>query len=201
MRLIWLGLLASLGSSLSLAQAPAAAEPPSPVYPDVPYVPTPDETVQKMLELAKVTKKDVVYDLGSGDGRIVIAAAQKGARATGVDIDPQRIEESKKNAKAAGLTDRVKFLNQNLFDTDLREATVVTLYLLPSVNLKLKPKLLRELPAGARIVSHSFDMGDWKPEKTAEVGGSTVYFWVVPERNEALKQAAAAEAALAPEGA
>ncbi len=154
--------------------------------PDVHYVPTPEEVVAEMLRLANVGKDDVIYDLGCGDGRIVITAAQKyGARGVGIDIDPERIKESNENARKAGVTDRVKFLQQDLFTTDFREATVVTLYLLPALNLKLRPKLLSELKPGTRIVSHAFDMGDWKPEKVVNVPGDvdqdrTVYFWVVP---------------------
>jgi SAM-dependent methyltransferase len=155
--------------------------------PDVHYVATPEVAVEKMLELAKVGKDDVVYDLGCGDGRIVIAAAKKyGARGVGVDIDPQRIKESNENARKAGVTDRVKFLHQDLFETDFSEATVVALYLLPSLNLKLRPKLLRYLKPGSRIVSFAFDMGDWKPEKVAPVPADssnfdiTIYYWVVP---------------------
>ena len=201
LRIVLVVLVASaIGSSISLGQSQTQtlpAEPPPAKRPDVPFVPTPDEVVEKMLDLAAVSKKDVVYDLGSGDGRIVIAAARRGAHAVGVDIDPQRIEESNANARAAGVTDRVKFINQDLFDTDLSDATVVTLYLLPSVNQRLKPKLLRELRTGARVVSHSFDMGDWEPQKTEEVNGSTVYFWVIPERKKALELAAAAEQELA----
>jgi len=156
---------------------------------DVPFVPTPHEVVEEMLRLANVGKNDVVYDLGCGDGRIVIAAAQKfGARAVGVDIDPERIRESNENARQAGVTDRVKFLQQNFFETDLSEATVVTLYLLPEVNLRLRPKLLRELKPGTRIVSHAFDMGDWKPEKVVKVPYDdreyTIYYWVVPSGAE-----------------
>ncbi len=195
-RIALLALVAGvIGSSISLGQSQTgtAAESPPDVRPEVPFVPTPDDVVEKMLDLAAVGRNDVVYDLGSGDGRIVIAAARRGARAVGVDIDPQRIRESNENARQAGVTDRVRFINQNLFDTDLSEATVVTLYLLPSVNQRLKPKLLRELRPGARVVSHSFDMGDWKPERTAQVNGSTVYYWVIPERKEALERAAAAE--------
>jgi SAM-dependent methyltransferase len=150
---------------------------------DVPYVPTPETVVDAMLKMAEVGKTDVVYDLGCGDGRIVIAAAQKyGARGVGYDIDPERIKESNENAKKAGVSDRVKFAVQDLFEADFREATVVTLYLLPQVNLRLRPKLLAELKPGTRIVSHAFDMGDWKPDKTAEVDGRTIYFWVVPEK-------------------
>ena len=154
--------------------------------PDVHYVPTPEEVVAEMLKLANVGKDDVIYDLGCGDGRIVITAAQKyGARGVGIDIDPERIKESNENARKAGVTDRVKFLQQDLFTTDFREATVVTLYLLPALNLKLRPKLLSELKPGTRIVSHAFDMGDWKPEKVVNVPSDvdqerTVYFWVVP---------------------
>lgn len=148
--------------------------------PDVPYVPTPQEVVDEMLKLGGVKKGDVVYDLGCGDGRIVITAAKKfGARGTGVDIDPERIEEAKQNAREAGVTDRVRFLQQNLFDADIREATVVTLYLLPSVNLKLRPKLQHDLKPGTRVVSHSFDMGDWKPDKEADVNGRKLYLWII----------------------
>jgi SAM-dependent methyltransferase len=151
--------------------------------PDVPYVPTPQKVVDEMLNLAGVTKNDVVYDLGSGDGRIVITAAKKyGARGIGVDINPERVKEANANAIVAGVTDKVKFLEQDLFETDLKEASVVTLYLLPAVNLKLRPKLWKELKPGTRVVSHSFDMGDWKPEKSVEVDGATLYFWVVPKQ-------------------
>jgi SAM-dependent methyltransferase len=160
--------------------APAQANAPERV-PDVVYVPTPPEVVAAMLKLANVTKDDVVYDLGSGDGRIVITAAkQYGARGVGIDINPVRIKEAQENAQKAGITDRVKFLQQDLFEADFREATVVTLYLLPRLNLKLRPKLLRELKPGTRIVSHDFDMGDWKPERTVQVGSKTVYFWTIP---------------------
>jgi SAM-dependent methyltransferase len=156
--------------------------------PEVPYVPTPHRVVEEMLRLANVGKNDVVYDLGCGDGRIVIAAAQKfGARGVGVDIDPERIKESNANAHQAGVSDRVRFLQQDLFETDLSEATVVTLYLLPEVNLRLRPKLLRELKPGTRIVSHNYDMGDWEPERVVELPGTDqdhiIYYWVVPARN------------------
>lgn len=151
--------------------------------PDVIFVPTPQEVVDAMLKLAKVTQTDVIYDLGSGDGRIPVTAAKTyGARGVGIDIDPQRIREANENAKAAGVTDKVKFLNQDLFTTDISEASVVTLYLLPSLNLKLMPKLMKELKPGTRIVSHAFDMGDWKPEQTLNVNGRTVYFWTIPRR-------------------
>jgi tRNA G37 N-methylase Trm5 len=151
---------------------------------DVPYVPTPQTVVDKMLEIAAVTKDDVVYDLGSGDGRIVITAAKKyGVRGVGVDIDPERIREANANAVLAGVADRVKFLEQDLFKTDLKEASVVTLYLLPEVNLRLRPKLWSELKPGTRVVSHAFDMGDWLPEQKVEVEGKTIYFWVIPKKS------------------
>ncbi|MBG1257692.1 class I SAM-dependent methyltransferase [Nostoc commune] len=150
---------------------------------DVPYVPTPQPVVDAMLKVAKVGKNDVLYDLGSGDGRIVNTAAQKfGTRGIGIDINPERIQEANDNAQKAGVTDRVKFVQQDLFTTDFSEATVVTLYLLPEVNAKLRPKLLSELKPGTRIVSHAFDMGDWKPEQTLNVEGKTIYYWVVPEK-------------------
>lgn len=152
---------------------------------DVPYVPTKQTVVDAMLKIANVSKGDIHYDLGCGDGRIVISAAKRGAIATGVDIDPQRIKEAKENAKAAGVTDKVTFIEGNLFDMDFSKATVLTLYLLPNVNLKLRPKILSELKPGTRIVSHAFDMGDWKPEKQIVVDGSTIYFWTVPEKKVA----------------
>ncbi|MFN6461146.1 MAG: class I SAM-dependent methyltransferase [Nostoc sp. DedVER02] len=153
---------------------------------DVPYVPTPQPVVDAMLKVAKVGKNDVLYDLGSGDGRIVNTAAQKfGTRGVGIDINPERIKEANENAQKAGVTDRVKFVQQDLFNTDFSEATVVTLYLLPEVNAKLRPKLLSELKPGSRIVSHAFDMGDWKPQQTLNVEGKTIYYWVVPEKASA----------------
>lgn len=166
------------------AQTPATETTPQERPKDVPYVPTPQTVVNAMLELAQVDKNDVLYDLGSGDGRIPITAAQKyGTRGVGIDIDPERIQEANANAKKAGVTDQVQFIQQDLFKTDFSEATVVTLYLLPEVNLKLRPKLLQELKPGTRIVSHSFDMGDWAPQQTVQVaGGGTIYLWVVPER-------------------
>src|SRR5437867_1189736 len=136
--------------------------------PDVVYVPTPYEAVDAMLKVAKVGKNDVVYDLGSGDGRIPIMAVQKynAARAVGIDINPDRIKEAEANLKAASIGDRVRFLNADLFEANISDATVVTLYLLPSLNLKLLPKLLADLKPGTRIVSHAFDMGSWKPQQT-----------------------------------
>jgi SAM-dependent methyltransferase len=149
--------------------------------PDVIYVPTSPEVVEAMLKLANVSKNDVVYDLGCGDGRIVVAAARAfGARAIGVDIDPQRIAEANANAKTSGVEGRVKFVLGDLFQQDLHDATVVTLYLLNTLNLKLRPKLWKELKPGTRVVSHAFDMGDWKPEQTQDVGGTTIYLWKIP---------------------
>ena len=153
---------------------------------DVPYVPTPPEVVEAMLGLAGVRAGDVLYDLGCGDGRIVIAAAKRfGIKAAGIDIDPVRIEESEANAAAAGLTGKVRFVKQDIFEADFRDATVVTMYLLNSVNVRLRPKLLAELKPGTRLVSHSFEMGDWRPDKTVEVSTSyddvrDVHFWVIP---------------------
>lgn len=149
---------------------------------DVPFVPTPDSVVAEMLRIANVNENDVIYDLGSGDGRIVIMAAQEyGAQGVGVDIDPDLIEKANENARQAGVSDQTQFVQQDLFETDISEASVVTLYLLPDINLKLRPKLLAELQPGTRIVSHAFDMGDWEPEQVVQVDGRTVYYWVVPE--------------------
>ena len=149
--------------------------------PDVPYVPTPQPVVDAMLKLGEVKKGDVLYDLGSGDGRIAITAAkQYGVRATGIDINPERIAEAEANAKNEKVTDKVKFRNEDLFEANISDATVVTLYLLPSINLKLRPKLWKDLKPGTRIVSHSFDMGDWEPEKKIEVDGRYLYLWRVP---------------------
>jgi SAM-dependent methyltransferase len=151
--------------------------------PDVIFVPTPNEVVDMMLKMAGTSKKDTVYDLGCGDGRIVITAAQKyGARGVGIDIDPERVKEANENVKKAGVADRVKIIRGDLFEADLSPATVVTLYLLTDLNLKLRPKLLKELKPGTPVVSHAFSMGDWKPERTAEVSHATVYLWRVPQR-------------------
>jgi SAM-dependent methyltransferase len=169
-------------------QAPAPSAPATPASapsrtPDVIYVPTPPDVVDTMLKLAKIGKDDVVYDLGCGDGRIVIAAAkQYGARGVGIDIDPQRIKEAEANANAAGVSDRVSFRLGDLFEADLSPATAVTLYLLTSLNLKLRPKLLSELKPGTPVVSHQFDMGDWKPDETVEIEGRRVYLWTVPAK-------------------
>jgi trans-aconitate methyltransferase len=150
---------------------------------DVIYVPTPYDVVDEMLRLAGVGKGDVLYDLGSGDGRIPIAAAKKfGIRATGIDIDPELVRQAEDNAKNAGVSGLVQFRQEDLFKTDFSDATVVTLYLQPHLNLKLRPRLWAELKPGTRIVSHQFDMGDWPPEKKLTRGGHTVYFWTIPPR-------------------
>ena len=168
-------------AACAAAAAPAAQQAKPIRAPDVPYVPTPMPVVEAMLNMANVTSSDVVYDLGCGDGRIPILAAQKyGARGVGIDIDPQRIAEANENAKAAGVTGKVKFLVQDLFTSDVSEATVVTLYLLPSVNEKLLPKLQKELKPGTRIVSHAFSFGDaWPSERKEVVDGKTIYFWTI----------------------
>ena len=154
------------------------------VEPDVIYVPTPQAVVDAMLDVAKVRASDIVYDLGSGDGRIVITAAKKyGARGVGIEMDPALIRQSNENATAAGVAGRVRFVTQDLFQADIREATVVTLYLLQSINERLRPKLVRELKPGTRIVSHVFNMGpEWPPERTIEVGSSRVFLWTIPQR-------------------
>jgi SAM-dependent methyltransferase len=147
---------------------------------DVPYVPTPPVVVEEMLRLANVGPDDFVVDLGSGDGRILIAAARKfGARGVGVDLDPDRIEESVYNAQLQGVSERVAFQRQDLFKFDISQATVLTMYLLPSVNMKLRSRLLRELKAGTRIVSHDFDMEDWQPDQKSTVR-KNVFLWIVP---------------------
>jgi len=150
---------------------------------DVWYVPTPPEIVDRMLDVANVRTGDVVYDLGCGDGRMVIAAAKKyGTRGVGVDLDPARIREARANAKQAGVESLVTFKVADLFQTDLREATVVLLYLLPELNRRLKPKLFAELQPGARVVSHDWDMGkDWPPDQYVKLGGDGIYLWVMPD--------------------
>jgi hypothetical protein len=170
-----------------MALTAALAQSAAPKTPEVPYVPTHREIVNEMLSMARVGPNDVLYDLGSGDGRIVIAAAKAfGTRGVGYDIDPERVREANDNAKRAGVADKVRFVHGDIFDADIKDATVVTLYLLPEVNLRLRPKLLSELKPGTRVVSHNYDMGDWLPEKTKkmEVEGSDhfVYFWTVPPR-------------------
>jgi SAM-dependent methyltransferase len=151
--------------------------------PDVIYVPTPEQVVDAMLKLANVHQGDVVYDMGCGDGRMVVRAAkQYGVRGVGIDINPERIAEAKDNAKQNGVTNLVTFRNEDLFEADIKEASVVTLYLLTSLNIKLRPKLWRDLKPGTRIVSHAFDMGDWKPDKKMDVDGRTIYLWTVPAK-------------------
>lgn len=153
--------------------------------PDVIYVPTPTVVVEEMLRMAAVKPGEMVYDLGCGDGRIVIAAARDfGARGIGVDIDPKRIAESKANAEKAGITDRVQFQQADLFTMNFSDADVVMLYLLPALNVRLRPRLLDELRPGTRIVSHAFMMGDWQPDERAQVGNpeKSVYYWVIPAK-------------------
>jgi len=185
--------LCSCLAGATLFAAAAAAQSAQPRRdPDVPYVPTTEPAVEAMLKLAGVKKTDIVYDLGCGDGRIVIAAAKTyGAHAVGVDINPVRIGEAKENAKKAGVENLVRFEENDLFEADIHQATVVTLFLLPNINLQLRPKLLADLKPGTRIVSNTFDMGDWKPEKEAIVGdpdeetylSHKLYLWIVPARN------------------
>ncbi len=157
---------------------------------DVPYVPTPQNVVESMLDLADVNPSDYVIDLGSGDGRIVIAAAKRGAAGHGVDLDPQRIKEARDNAEREGVSDQIMFIEGDLFETDFSEASVITMYLLSSVNRKLRPELLDKLQPGTRIVSHSFDMGSWKPDKEEMVqngngiGSNQIYYWVIPAKVE-----------------
>ena len=168
-------LLLGLNLTLAVAQQTTLRQP------DVTFVPTPQSVVEQMLKLASVKPGGVVYDLGCGDGRVVITAAKRyGVRAVGIDIDPERINQSMENAREAEVEDRVSFRNEDLFEADIREATVVTLYLLHSLNLKLRPKLWKELKPGTRIVSYNFDMGDWPPEKQIGVLSGTIYLWTIP---------------------
>jgi SAM-dependent methyltransferase len=165
------------------SDAPSAAPPLDSVAAekDVPYVTTPQRVVERMLAMADVSEDDVVYDLGSGDGRFVITAAQQfGARGVGVEIDPQLVRQARSQARLAGVTDRVTFRQGNLFETDLREATVVTLYLEPDLNLRLRPKLFLQLDPGDRVVSHDFDMGAWTPTRVDTVAGSIIHLWTIP---------------------
>lgn len=192
---LWIGLLLiTFSLSTGCAQNTETTKDPEPVEqpqqtetsserdPDVPYVPTPQPVVNRMLELANVDGDDLVYDLGSGDGRIVITAAEKyGARGIGIDIDPDRVREARANAKEAGLTDLVEFRQQDLFETDISDASVVTLYLLPDINIKLRPKLFEELQPGTPVVSHDFDMDEWEPDTTVEMGTDVIYLWHIPE--------------------
>jgi hypothetical protein len=171
---------------LAAAVAASAQTPTLPKAPDVPYVPTPEQVVAEMLKVARVGKDDVLYDLGSGDGRIVITAARAfGTRGTGIELLPSLVHEARENAQKAGVSGLAKFVEGDIFEASIGDATVVTLYLLPAVNMRLRPKLLALRP-GTRIVSHNYDMGDWKPDKTIKLnlldGEHTVFFWVVPPR-------------------
>lgn len=149
--------------------------------PDIHYVPTSDRVVAAMLDMAQVTPADVVYDLGSGDGRIVIQAAKKyGAHGVGIEIDPALVQRANRNARDAGVADKVTFVQGNIFTTDLSKASVVTLYLSTTINMRLQPKLQRELSPGTRIVSHRFGMPDWKPERTQNLDGAQVFLWKIP---------------------
>jgi hypothetical protein len=177
-------LLPAIGASaIEPSFAPTQAITPESL--DVPYVPTPQSVVDKMLDIAKVTGEDYLIDLGSGDGRIPIAAAKRfGTKGMGVEIDPVRVQEAKTNAVNARVADKVEFKKQDLFETDLSQATVLTMYLLPRVNLQLRPRILNKLKPGTRVVSHSFDMGDWKPDQKIIVDGRPIYLWIVPERGK-----------------
>jgi SAM-dependent methyltransferase len=179
--------LGATAAGLLLPAAPLLAQPTAtPPSLDVPYVPTPQEVVERMLQMAKVGKSDVLFDLGCGDGRIVVTAAKAhGARGTGIDIDPERISEARKNAEQAGVTKQVNFKVADLFETDVSPASVVTLYLLPNINTRLRPQLWKQLKVGSRVVSHAFDMGpEWPPEKTESVEGRTIYYWTIKEAHK-----------------
>ena len=186
-RCLFLGLLVGLAGALlglhfGVPAAKSLARAQDSVFDNkkiVPFVPSPQVVVDKMVELAGVKKGDVVYDLGSGDGRIVIAAAKRGARAIGFEIDPELVGESRANIKKSGVQDLAEIRNQDILTVDLSPASVVTMYLLPDVNLKLKPNLLNQLKPGSRVVSHSFDMGDWKPDRIERVEGRTIYLWTI----------------------
>lgn len=174
----------TLIASAALASA-CALNGPARAQGDVPYVPTPQPVVEGMLELANVGPEDFLIDLGSGDGRIPITAAKRhGARAMGIDLNPVRVAESEQNLRRSGVADRVSFENADLFEADLRPATVLTMYLLHSVNLRLRPKILEEMRPGSRVVSHDFTMGEWEPDRTEEVAGKRIYLWIVPAKVE-----------------
>lgn len=185
------GIALKLILAVVLMAVAAAAQTATPTRaPDVPYVPTTEPAVEAMLKLAKVGRSDVVYDLGCGDGRIVIAAARKfGARGVGIDINPERIAEARANARKAGVENLVKFIEQDLFEADIHEASVVTLFLLNHINMKLKPKLLADLKPGTRVVSNTFDMGDWKADVEQSLDDSDAgylsshfYLWIIPRQ-------------------
>jgi len=178
MRLLYSSILMSVLGGLSQAQGP-----PPQIAIDTPYLTSPQHVVEAMLKLARVGSGDTVYDLGCGDGRIVISAARRyGARGVGIDNNPVRIDEARVNARNAGVVDRVNFELNDLFDADIRNATVVAVYLLPDVNLRLRSRLMNELKPGTRIVSHTFDMGDWKPDREIRVNGERILLWTVPGR-------------------
>ena len=187
-----LGLFSALAALLASVSLVAVAKD-DPSAPRVPYVPTPVPVVEKMLEMAAVTGKDVVYDLGCGDGRIVITAAKKyGARGVGIDINPVRIAEANENLRNENVGDKVKFLVGDIFEANFREATVVTLYLLPDINLELRPHLWRQLPVGARVVSHDYDMGDdWPPEQVERPANKIVYKWTIKPEHKKMADAPA----------
>jgi SAM-dependent methyltransferase len=166
--------------AVATTTAVAAAQKPASPTPDIHYVPTSSGVADAMLKLARVTANDVVYDLGSGDGRIVIAAAKKyGARGVGIELDGELIKAATKNAQKAGVSDRVTFLQDDLFKADLSDATVVTLYLSNSINMRLRSLLQQQLKPGSRVVSHRFEMGDWKPEATVRLEGTSVHLWTI----------------------
>jgi precorrin-6B methylase 2 len=162
---------------------------------DVIWVPTPQGLIEKMLDMANVTSADTVIDLGSGDGRTVIAAAMRGAKALGIEYNPDMVELSKRNAEKAGVAGRTTFIKADLFETDLSQATVITMYLLPTINLKLRPKILALKP-GTRIVSHAFTMDDWEPDQTESFDNRTAYLWIVPAKVEGAWQFAQGELSL-----
>lgn len=180
-----IGTALSLPASLPVwAQEASAQESRRPRL-DVPYVPTPQEVVDRMLDMAKVTSRDFVMDLGCGDGRMLVTAARKfGASGFGVDINPDRILEANDNAKTAGVADKISFEVRNLFSTPIEKASVLTMYLLPDVNLQLRPRILKEMKPGSRVVSHAFTMGDWETDQRAQVGVRDIYFWIVPAQVE-----------------
>lgn len=178
-------LVLSAAAAAGVSMLPVRALAQSPTMPnlDVPYVPTPPEIVEQMLNLGKVGKNDLLYDLGCGDGRIVVTAAkERGTRGVGIDLNPERILEANENARKAGVEKMVTFKVGNLFEADLSPATVVTLYLLPSVNRKLRPRLWQQLKVGTRVVSHDFDMGsDWPAERKVQIDSKTLYLWTITE--------------------
>jgi SAM-dependent methyltransferase len=188
-RTLLLSAAAGAGLGLLPTRLAWAQDLPAPPRLDVPFVPTPQEVVDRMLALAKVGKSDTLYDLGCGDGRIVVTAAKRfGAHGVGIDLNPERIVEAEANARKAGVEKRVSFKVADLFETDLSPASVVSLYLLPDVNVKLRPRLWSQLKPGSRVVSHAFDMGpEWPPERTVDVDGRTIYLWTIGAAQKALK--------------